>query len=202
MAKKSFILYCDSSDVVKKLSKEQAGELMFILFDYANGEKIPPIKDIAIDIVFTQIKNQFDRDLEKYNAVVLKRKEAGLLSGKARRTKRTSVKSVEQKATKRTDSVSDNDSVNVNDNNKIVLSKPTLFKDSVYFDKVKFKKVMPEDWNKEKLLYYYESALAWSGEGKKKIDWVATIKTWARKDEKEGKLKFSNNSYVPLQYHL
>ena len=137
MAKKSFILYCDSSDVVKKLSKEQAGELMFILFDYANGEKIPPIKDIAIDIVFTQIKNQFDRDLEKYNAVVLKRKEAGLLSGKARRTKRTSVKSVEQKETKRTDSVSDND--NVSDIKK-QFTPPTQLEVENYFIENNYKK--------------------------------------------------------------
>lgn len=76
---------------------------------------------------------------------------------------------------------------------------PVLFKDSLIFDRVEFKKAMPEDWNKERLLYYYEAAIAWSGEGKKKIDWVAAIKTWARKDEKEGKLKFTNNNYVPLQ---
>lgn len=72
--------------------------------------------------------------------------------------------------------------------------KKIFFRDSEYFDKDKFKKAMPSDWNKEKLSYYYESALAWSNEGNKKIDWEATIKNWARKDEKEGKLKFHNKS--------
>lgn len=72
-----------------------------------------------------------------------------------------------------------------------------LFKDSELFDKVKFKEAFPE-WQRDKLAYYYEQALTWSNEGNKKIDWKATVRTWASRDEKEGKLKFAskNNNQI------
>ncbi len=67
-----------------------------------------------------------------------------------------------------------------------------LFSSSPFFDKVKFAEALPE-WSKDKLKYYYESALTWSNEGNSKKDWIATVKTWAARDEKEGKLKFTND---------
>lgn len=69
-------------------------------------------------------------------------------------------------------------------------SKQTLFKNSIYFDKAKFKEAFP-DWSTEKLKHYYESALDWSeSKGKLMKDWKATIRGWARKDEQEGKVTF------------
>ena len=69
-------------------------------------------------------------------------------------------------------------------------SKQTLFKNSIYFDKAKFKEAFPE-WSTEKLKHYYDSALDWSdSKGKLMKDWKATIRGWARKDEQEGKIKF------------
>ena len=66
-------------------------------------------------------------------------------------------------------------------------SKQTLFKNSIYFDKAKFKEAFP-DWSTEKLKHYYESALDWSeSKGKLMKDWKATIRGWARKDADEGK---------------
>lgn len=63
----------------------------------------------------------------------------------------------------------------------------TLFRNSIYFDKDKFKQALPE-WSKTKLSHYYESALNWSdSNGEMKKDWIATVKTWARKDELDGK---------------
>jgi hypothetical protein len=69
------------------------------------------------------------------------------------------------------------------------VSSKCFFKDSVYFDKNKFKEALP-DWSKDMLAYYYESALAWSNEGNKKIDWIATVKTWYNRDMKKGDIKF------------
>ena len=77
------------------------------------------------------------------------------------------------------------DKIRVDNNNK-----QTLFKNSIYFDKAKFKEAFPE-WSTEKLKHYYESALDWSeSKGKLMKDWKATIRGWARKDEQEGKIKF------------
>lgn len=73
-----------------------------------------------------------------------------------------------------------------------------LFKDSDLFIKHNFKEAFP-DWSKEKLAYYYEQVLTWSNEGNKKIDWKATVRTWANRDEKQGKIKFDvQPTHVPL----
>lgn len=73
-----------------------------------------------------------------------------------------------------------------------------FFSESNIFDKHKFKEAFPE-WNKDKLAYYYETVLTWSNEGNKKIDWVATVRNWALRDEKQGKIKFeSKNKTVNL----
>lgn len=73
-----------------------------------------------------------------------------------------------------------------------------LFKNSEIFEKVKFKEAFPE-WSKEKLAYYYEQVLTWSNEGNMKKDWKATVRTWASRDEKLGKIKFD---VKPTHVHL
>jgi hypothetical protein len=74
---------------------------------------------------------------------------------------------------------------------KVQLSK-ILFTDSNLFDKNNFKSEF-SDWGKDKLIYYYEAALAYSNEGNKYIDWKATINNWARRDKLAGKIKFDSN---------
>ena len=74
-----------------------------------------------------------------------------------------------------------------------------LFSQSIYINKHKFKEAL-SDWNSEKLKYYYESLLTWSNEGNKKIDWIATARQWASRDEKLGKLKFDSKSELPTNW--
>lgn len=76
-----------------------------------------------------------------------------------------------------------------------------FFRDSPLFDKIKFKEAFPE-WSREKLAYYYDSVLAWSNEGNKKIDWKATVRTWANRDEKEGKINFKPKQQIDLSGQL
>lgn len=76
---------------------------------------------------------------------------------------------------------------NIREDNNIKVK--SFFRDSPLFDKVKFKEAFPE-WSREKLAYYYDSVLTWSNEGNKKIDWKGTVRTWANRDEKEGKITF------------
>jgi len=65
-----------------------------------------------------------------------------------------------------------------------------LFSDCNLFDRHIFKSEFP-NWCKDKLIYYYEAALAYSNEGNKYINWKSAINTWARRDEAAGKLKFN-----------
>lgn len=114
-----------------------------------------------------------------------------------------------QQTAKQTDTnKNDNNENNEKENNisgveKTPQPKKIFFKDSEIATKIKFKEAFP-DWNKGKLLYYYDTVTTWSNEGNKKVDWKATVRNWASRDEKEGKLKFDMNNanssgFNPLQ---
>jgi len=80
-----------------------------------------------------------------------------------------------------------NDTIKVKES-KVKESK-VLFTDCNLFDKNIFKSEFSE-WNKTKLAYYYEAAIAYSNEGNKYVNWKSAINSWAKRDELQGKLKF------------
>ncbi len=93
---------------------------------------------------------------------------------------------------------------NINNNNGVnekkekEIKKKIPFSQSHIFDKVKFKDEFKE-WSNTKLNYYYNSALAWSEEGGKKINWVTTIKNWELRDRLEGKEIAQDKNTMPKQ---
>jgi hypothetical protein len=66
--KKSFILHYDSLSVIDKMTDDQTGKLLRMMKSYHNGNEYV-CDDFAVVLVFEQFKNQFDRDLEKYNRI-------------------------------------------------------------------------------------------------------------------------------------
>lgn len=76
MNKKSFIIYCDSLDVLDVLTREEAGELFLTIRDYVRGEQPKPSK--TVEVAFIPIKNSIDRDLEKWKVV----RERNIVNGK------------------------------------------------------------------------------------------------------------------------
>lgn len=72
--KKSFILYYDSLDVIEELTDEQVWKLFRKMKSYYNWNTYKT-KDKIVDIVFIQFKNQFDRDLEKYEKICERNKQ-------------------------------------------------------------------------------------------------------------------------------
>jgi hypothetical protein len=190
--KKSFVLYSDQKVIIDLLTDEQAGKLFKHLLAYVNDEN-PVLDDVLLNIAFAPIKLQLKRDLEKWDDIKLVRSKNGKAGGvKSAEAKLSKTKQTEAKQSKTKQSET-NEAVNVNVNDNVINnidSKQTLFKNSIYFDKAKFKEAFPE-WSTEKLKHYYDSALDWSdSKGKLMKDWKATIRGWARKDEQEGKIKF------------
>ena len=137
--KKGFLLYADQKELFDQLPNDKAGELIKHIFKYVNDEE-PQTDDLLINMAFTPIKQQFKRDLDKWENTREKRSLAGKKSAESRRNKRkqtstklTSVKSVEQKSTsvnkrKQTSTkltVNDNVNVNVNDIEYIYSLYPT-----------------------------------------------------------------------------
>jgi hypothetical protein len=67
--KKSFLVYCDLIHTVKKMKKEDAGELFLHLLEYTNDLN-PETDNMIVDIVFEPIKQQLKRDLVAYDTIV------------------------------------------------------------------------------------------------------------------------------------
>ena len=90
-SKRSFILYNSYAPVfLEELNNEQAGELIKQIFSYvANGEEIK-IEDIAVRVMWRQIKDNLDRDMSKWEEIRQKRSEAGKKSAESRSGKKES----------------------------------------------------------------------------------------------------------------
>ena len=78
--RKSFLLHIDSLDILDDLTNEQVGELFRAIKAYQHGEtlQLSPIVKVA----FSPFKNQFIRDLEKYEKTCKARSAAGSKGGK------------------------------------------------------------------------------------------------------------------------
>ena len=116
--KKSFVLYSEQRTLIELLNNEQAGVLLKHIFAYVNDEN-PICTDQLINIAFEPIKQQFKRDLVKWEKTKEGRSKAGLASAEAKKLNKvqqtlTNVNKVKQSSTKST--VNDNVNVNVNVN--------------------------------------------------------------------------------------
>lgn len=78
--KKSFVLYTDYYDVVERLNVEQRGKLLKMMFDY-HMNKNYLCDDEIVNTLFLFIKNQFDRDNEKWEHTKQIRAENGRKGG-------------------------------------------------------------------------------------------------------------------------
>jgi len=72
--RKSFILHFDSLDIIDEISDEQVGKLLKKMRSYHNGNSYISW-DKIVDLLFMQFKNQFDRDLERYDSTCERNKE-------------------------------------------------------------------------------------------------------------------------------
>ena len=87
--KKSFILYCDIINTVEQLDDKQAGMLFKHVLGYVNDLN-PQTEDIVTKIAFEPIKQQFKRDLEKYENVCNRNSKNGSMGGRPKKAKEPS----------------------------------------------------------------------------------------------------------------
>lgn len=121
--KKGFILYADQKELFEQLPDEKAGALIKHIFQYVNDEE-PETNDLIVNLAFTPIKQQFKRDLQKWEKTREGRSKAGKASAEARKNKKqqvstnsTSVNKGQQVSTNST--VNDNVNVNVTVNDNV-----------------------------------------------------------------------------------
>lgn len=81
--KKSFILHNDSMCVLEDLTMEQRGELFYAIAKYQEGIEIE--LSPLVKIAFSPFKNQFNRDLEKYDEFCKQQQEKGKKGGRPKK---------------------------------------------------------------------------------------------------------------------
>lgn len=132
--KKSFILYTEYKETFDALSDEQAGKLIKYIFKYVNGDA-GKLDDKALQLAFIPIKQNLQRDLEKWKIKQQQRKDAGRKSAEARKKQR---KSTAVSDRQRTSTVNVNG--NVNGNGKKRFTPPSLNEVIKYFKENGFSK--------------------------------------------------------------
>lgn len=81
---KSFVLYADYATFLSVLDDAQKGQVFQQIFDYVNSRIELKTDDKMVLMAWLQIKNNLERDLEKWEEVRLKRSAAGKASAEAR----------------------------------------------------------------------------------------------------------------------
>lgn len=111
MKKTSFILHMDSLSVLDELTNEQSGILFKAIRTFVNGDE--PELDFAMKMCFLPFRNQFVRDLERYEKKCETNRLNGKNGGRPRKTE-----TVIQKPNKTEPNPKNHDSDNDSDNDK------------------------------------------------------------------------------------
>ena len=93
--KKTFIFYSDWINMIKEMPNEDAGILLKHILEYVNDED-PVTDNLLVKMAFGHMKPMLKADLDKWDNIREKRKEAGAKGGKANaKQKQANAKQVE-----------------------------------------------------------------------------------------------------------
>jgi len=84
---KSFIIYEDFESILLKLSMKERGMLFTMAFSYAKRGEIEIESTPLVDMAFTMLRTQIDRDREKYETICKRNAENGKKGGRPRKPK-------------------------------------------------------------------------------------------------------------------
>lgn len=129
--KDSFLLYTEQKEMIDKLSNEDAGKLIKAVYNYVATGETEELEGL-LGIVFIPFKQSIDRNQEKYQKTVEKRREAGKTGGRPKASgfsdeaekakgsleKAKKAKGFSEKQSKAKKPDSDSDNVSDSDNEK------------------------------------------------------------------------------------
>jgi len=196
MNRDSTIFYRSFYEAIKELPEANQLEIYNAIFEHSLNLNKPNLTGLS-KTIYKQIKPQIEANLKRYENGNKPKKKQNESETEAK-PKQDVSKSEANKNNNKNVNKNDNDNNNEKDNTSLKKKQTPkhLFSESPYIDKHNFKEVL-KDWNTDKLKYYYEALITWSNEGNKKIDWIATAKQWASRDEREGKVKFTDTQKLP-----
>lgn len=137
MDKKSFILYGDYEEHFNLLSDKDKGKLIMIIFDYTKEFKTPKIDNPVINMAFSFIKAQLDRDHGKYLNICKRNQENGLHGGRPKNPEKpkkpNGISGNPEKPKKPdTDTDTENDTENEIDNENDIDIEKKVKKENIY----------------------------------------------------------------------
>lgn len=202
MSRKSFVLYMEWEDAFDNQPNEVAGELIKTIFDYVRTDEVPSTNSDIVKAMFSIIKPAIDRNIEKFDAAIEQRREAGKRSAENRRTRSNECEQpltiVDERTRASTDSVSDSDSVSVStevDEKKSIKEKATRFSPPTLEEVKTYCLGRKNSVNAERFINFYESKGWFVGKNKMK-DWKASVRTWEHKEEQKGGNNETMQEYI------
>lgn len=118
MERKSFVFYKDWRDAIKDLPDDIRLELYDCIMEYAFTGKVEGLKPM-VSIAFNFIKTAMDRNSEKYEGILEKRRSAGKKGGLTKKqtvANEANAKDAKQTVANEADNVNDNVNDNVSTN--------------------------------------------------------------------------------------
>ena len=85
-SKNSFILYKDYENYFSQLEMSERGRLITAIFDYQINGTVPESLSPAAFMAFSFMRDQFERDLEKYRKRVERGKVNGSMGGRPKKS--------------------------------------------------------------------------------------------------------------------
>lgn len=184
MVRNSFVLYTDYYEHLEDLTDEEIGQLTRHIFQYAMGNEVA-IDNRVVKMTFSFIRQQMDKDAEKYETTCQKRAEAGALGGRPKKANGFDEKAKKANgfSEKQKNPVYENDNENDSDNEinkekvkRKLFQKPSLENVIGYCQEQGITNI-----DAQKFIDYYESN-GWKVGKNPMKDWKATVRNWSRQE--------------------
>ena len=202
--KNSFVFYTDYINQIELLNMQQRGLLFTAVMYYVAGRE-PPELDGITSMAFSFIRNQLDKDIEKYNRTVEARREAGKKGGrppvKPKKANAFSEKQKKQTKAKKPDNDNVNDNDNVLKENTLSGVKEKRFAPPTLENVIGYCREMGYSMDAQRFIDFYASKGWMVGKNKMK-DWKAAVRNWARQDKEQVKsAQPVRSSPAPNRFH-
>ncbi len=195
MSRKSFVLYAEWESAFDQQPNDVAGELIKMIFDYVRTNEVLKSDNPVVNAMFSIFRPAIDRNIDKYDEVVEKRREAGRLGGLKKSQNKLKVANVasaskcKQNLANVADSVSD--SVSDINKEKIVKEKSLSLSDRTE----KFKDELTpfvEKYGKDMIFAFFDywsepnpSKTKMKFEMQKTWDIAKRLRTWERRSNEK-----------------
>ena len=174
--KESFVIHTDSWEQIKTLSVDQLGRLFTALMKNQLGEDLPQMDDVT-SMAFSFMAAQIDRDNEKYDKMVEKRKKAANARWHKDDMHMHNVQCLNDNDT---DTVNDNDTDNETDNDNEAVGPDGLFPS--------VRDELDREFGRERVAELIDEVNLWAiNNGKQVTDLAAMVRTFSKNQQRWGR---------------